>query len=103
MKRYAEASRIAAALILSASAATVFAQAAPAGTTKLYSNTSLTSCPVSETLNYFFYDIDQPGYRGSSWCGAAAANIAYANLYDTVRHQNRLKPNKYGYKQLRNI
>jgi RHS repeat-associated protein len=47
-----------------------------------YADTSLTSCPDGQDLLYFYYYQDIPEERGSSWCGAAAADIAYANVVD---------------------
>ena len=48
----------------------------------VYSNTSLTACPVGEKLKYFFYYQDTPEYRGPTWCGAAQADIDWANATD---------------------
>lgn len=45
-----------------------------------YYDTSLTACPAGSRLGYFWYYQDNPDFRGSSWCGAAEADIAWANI-----------------------
>ena len=58
---------------------------------KLYRDTSLTACPAGEKLQYFYHwQWDTPfpetsppeGVRAASWCGAAQADLDWANLYD---------------------
>lgn len=51
----------------------------------VYSDTSLTACPVGEKLKYFYYWSDTPDFRGSSWCGAAQADLDWANANDANR------------------
>jgi hypothetical protein len=50
----------------------------------VYLDTNLTACPKGQKLSYFFYYRDIPQERGSTWCGAAAADVAYANATDPV-------------------
>jgi RHS repeat-associated protein len=50
---------------------------------KTYANTSLTSCPTGETVNYFYY-APTPTYPSASWCGAAQGANDWANANDTV-------------------
>jgi len=48
----------------------------------LYRNTSLTACPTGQKLEYFYHYTDIPELRATSWCGAAQADIAWANIVD---------------------
>ena len=50
---------------------------------KIYSDTSLTSCPAGETVNNFHYELT-PAWPGSSWCGAVQAWADSANVNDPV-------------------
>ncbi|MGH6624940.1 MAG: DUF6531 domain-containing protein, partial [Burkholderiaceae bacterium] len=61
------------------------ARAAAASTPTVFYNTSLTQCPTGYRLEYFYYWQDTPDFRGSSWCGAAQADIDWANRSDPVR------------------
>ncbi|MDZ4143596.1 MAG: DUF6531 domain-containing protein, partial [Burkholderiales bacterium] len=58
--------------------------AATAPTTTVYYDTSLTACPAGSTLDHFWHYQDTLDFRGSSWCGAAQADINWANANDTV-------------------
>ena len=51
----------------------------------VYRDTSLTACPQGQKLKYFYHFQDIPDLRGASWCGAAAADISWANANDPVR------------------
>ena len=51
----------------------------------VYADTSLTACPAGQKLLYFFYYQDRPDFRGTSWCGAAQADLDWANATDPNR------------------
>lgn len=52
---------------------------------KAYPDTSLTACPAGWKVKYFFYYQDIPERRASSWCGAAQADVDWANATDPNR------------------
>jgi hypothetical protein len=60
------------------------AVSATCATPIVYPDTSLTACPAGQELLYFYYAAagDLPEFRASSWCGAAEADMAWANIHD---------------------
>ncbi len=54
-------------------------------TTTVYEDTSLTACPDGQSLSYFWYAQDSADHQASSWCGAAQADIDWANRTDPNR------------------
>lgn len=65
--------------------ARLLSQNASTGERRDYYDTSLTACPSGEQLIYFWYYQDIPELRGQSWCGAAQADLDYANATDPYR------------------
>lgn len=51
----------------------------------VYTDTSLTSCPKGEALKYFYYYEEIADREGPTWCGAAEADVDFANRTDPVR------------------
>lgn len=50
----------------------------------VYPDTSRLNCPGDQALQYFYHADDIPARRAGSWCGAARADVDWANANDPL-------------------